>query len=267
MNRKTQGVLLLVAGLVALRLVVTRTFDSYVKLSMYWPLLLAGGVLVALGFATSFRGATEEDLAASDAHDSDAGHLGDHEGPGADAGQEGQDEHADHHHSRGPTIGWLLVLPLVVLLLVAPAPLGADAARRQEARAPVYLGTEFPPLPATADGVAELRITETIDRALWDSADSLDDTPVRLEGLVVHSDEVPDGFLLTRFVLSCCAADAIPVQVGVVGGGRPAEDAWVEVEGTVVPAPAVAPDTVDLPRVDLEATSVREVPRPGDTYE
>ena len=32
MNRKTQGVLLLVAGLVALRLVVTRTFDSYVKL-------------------------------------------------------------------------------------------------------------------------------------------------------------------------------------------------------------------------------------------
>ena len=250
MNRKTQGVLLLVAGLVALRLVVTRTFDSYVKLSMYWPLLLAGGVLVVLGFATSFRGAAEEDRATS----------GEPGGPDAA-------DHADHHHGRGLTIGWLLVLPLVVLLLVAPAPLGADAARRQEARAPVYLGTEFPPLTASADGVAELRITETIDRALWDSADSLDGTPIRLEGLVVHSDELPDGFLLTRFVLSCCAADAIPVQVGIVGGGRPAEDTWVEVEGTVVPAPAVAPDTVDLPRVDVEATSVREVPRPGDTYE
>lgn len=256
MNRKTQGVLLLVAGLVALRLVVTRTLDSYVKLSMYWPLLLAGGVLVILGFATSFRGAAEEDRAASGGPDGDDGH-----------GHGDEGAHAGHHHGRGPAIGWLLVLPLVVLLLVAPAPLGADAARRQEARAPVYLGTEFPPLPATADGVAELPLTETIDRALWDSADSLDGTPVRLEGLVVHSDDLPDGFLLTRFVLSCCAADAIPVQVGVRGGGRPAEDTWVEVEGTVVPAPAVAPDTVDLPRVDIEASSVREVPRPGDTYE
>ena len=47
----------------------------------------------------------------------------------------------------------------------------------------------------------------------------------------------------------------------------PAEDTWVEVEGAIVPAPAPAPDTVDLPRVDVEATSVREVPRPGDTYE
>ena len=256
MNRKTQGVLLLVAGLVALRLVVTRTFDSYVKLSMYWPLLLAGGVLVALGFATSFRGAAEEDRAASGETDADNLH---------DQGD--AEDHADHHHGRGPAIGWLLVLPLVVLLLGAPAPLGADAARRQEARAPVYLGTEFPPLPATPDGVAELGVTDLIDRALWDTSDSLTDAPVRIEGLVVHSDDLPDGFLLTRFVLSCCAADAIPVQVGIVGGGRPAEDTWVEVEGTVVPPPTLAPDTIDLPRVDLEATSVREVPRPGDTYE
>lgn len=255
MNRKTQGVLLLVAGLVALRLVVTRTFDSYVKLSMYWPLLLAGGVLVALGFATSFRGAAEEDRARA------AG-----EGSAGSVDEPAEDAHAHDHH-RGPAVGWLLVLPLVVLLLVAPAPLGADAARRQEARSPVYLGTEFPPLAAGPDGVAELRVSEFIDRALWDISDSVIDTPVRLEGLVVHSDDVPGGFLLTRFVLSCCAADAIPVQVGVTGGGRPAEDTWVEVEGTVVPPPTLAPDTAELPRVDVQASSVREVPRPDDTYE
>ena len=253
MNRRTQGVLLLVAGLVALRLVVNGSFESYVKPGMFWPLLLSGGILVVLGFATSFRGAAEDDRALA--------------GEGEETADSAGADDDGHHHHRGPTVAWLLVVPLVVLLLVAPAPLGADAARRQEARAPVYLGTEFPPLAPGAHGVAELPVTEVIDRALWDSAGSLDSAPVRVEGLVVHDDALPDGFLLTRFVLSCCAADAIPVQVGVVGGGRPAEDEWVVVEGTVVPPPDVGPDEVQLPRIDIEASSVQPAPRPGDPYE
>ncbi len=251
MNRRAQGLLVAVLGMVALRLVVNGSFDSYVKPAMFWPLVAAGAILVVLGLTTMFRAAAHEDRIAASA-EPEAAHLA--------------HEH-DHDHEGGPAVAWLLVLPLVTLLLVAPPALGADAAIRQTPAVPVYQGSVFPALRVGDDGVADLSIPEFLDRAFWDSAHALDGTPVRLTGLVVHSDELPDGFLLTRFVLTCCAADALPVQVGVRGGGTPEEDTWVEVEGTLVPPDEVRPTDTDLPRVDLEATSVTEIPEPADPYQ
>lgn len=245
-----RGTLVLVLGFVALRLVVTGSFDRYVKPGMRWPLVLAGVVLVGLGLATSIFGDDDGDAAHHADHDHDHEHAGE-----------------GHDHRHVPRIGWLLVLPLAVLLLVAPPALGADAASREAAPMPQYQGTAFPPVEADATGVAALPLTEFVDRALWDEAHSLDDQPVRLQGLVAHSDEVPGGFLLTRFVVTCCAADAIPVQVAVVGGGTPPQDSWVEVEGTLVPPPPVDPDATELPRLEVDATAVRSIDEPANPYE
>jgi len=250
-SARVRGTLVLVLGFVALRLVITGSFDRYVKPGMRWPLISCGVVLVLLGLATSIWG--DED---DHGHEHDAGH--DHDGePAAESDV----------HQHVPRVGWLLVLPLVVLLLVAPPALGADAASREAAPLPRYQGSTFPPLDASADGVAALGLTEFVDRALWDDAGSVADQPVRLTGLVVHDDDVPGGFLLTRFVVSCCAADAIPVQIGVVGGGRPPQDSWVEVEGTLVPPPALDRDATELPLLELDATSVRPIDEPANPYE
>ena len=257
MSGRVRGTLVLVLGFVALRLVVTGSFDRYVKPGMRWPLVLAGVVLVGLGLATSIFG---DDEAAVGDTVPDTG--GDHDHPRHDDG------HGDgHDHRHVPRIGWLLVLPLAVLLLVAPPALGADAASREAAPMPQYQGTAFPPLDADAAGVAALPLTEFVDRALWDEAHSLDDQPVRLQGLVAHSDETPGGFLLTRFVVTCCAADAIPVQVAVLRGGTPPEDSWVEVVGTLVPPPPVDPDATTLPRLEVDATAVRAIDEPANPYE
>lgn len=130
----------------------------------------------------------------------------------------------------GPKVGWLLVLPLLVLVSVAPTGLGAAAANRVDSYTPTESDVLFPPLDASA-GPVEMRVYDFLNRALWDESSSLEGVPVRLEGLVVNDPDLPDGFKLTRFLVSCCAADGIPLQVNVRGveGSFP-NDTWVVAE-------------------------------------
>lgn len=270
MTRRAQGLLLLLTGLVAFRLVVTGTYDSYLQPAMRWPLLAASAFLVVLGIGTAFAEAWREDKGTTVGHDpadafaapdgeADAEHdLGHH--------HDGHD-HDGHDHEHRPAVGWLLALPLAVLLLVAPAPLGADAAERQEAYTPQIEASAFPPLPAERAGAVDLRIGEFVDRALWDRGGSLDGAPVRLTGFVVHDDEV-EGFVLARFRIACCAADAIPIKVHVLTDEpRPPEDQWVEVVGTLVERPPTRPGSDEIAPVEIEASSVDEVPEPASPYE
>ena len=264
MSRRDQGLLLLLTGLVAVRLVVEGTYDTYVRTGMRIPLLLASAVLIALGVTTAFRGALAADRRAA----------GRDEPPGPGTSGHRHDDDLDHDHRGGdahehrPWVGWLLALPLAVLVTVAPPALGADAAGRQAAYAPQIEGTAFPALPEPVDGAVELRLGSFVDRALWDAGDSLAGTPVRLTGFVVHDDAVDGGFLLTRFRIACCAADAVPVQVAVLDAAVvPDEDEWVEVTGELVDPPDFDPQAADLPRVDLTATSILPTSEPASPYE
>jgi len=59
--------------------------------------------------------------------------------------------------------------------------------------------------------------------------------PIRVSGFVVHLPDWPlNYFMISRFVLTCCAADAYPVGLPVQlpeGQPRPTPDTWLEVEG------------------------------------
>jgi uncharacterized repeat protein (TIGR03943 family) len=56
--------------------------------------------------------------------------------------------------------------------------------------------------------------------------------PLTLEGIVVHDDRLTNGFVLGRFLIGCCAGDALPISVIV--NGDPAsdlpDDTWVRAE-------------------------------------
>jgi uncharacterized repeat protein (TIGR03943 family) len=121
-----------------------------------------------------------------------------------------------------------------------------------------------PPLPASVGGAVPLTQGDFIFRALF-SGPEFARVKVRLVGFVAP-DPGGDGFLLTRFAISCCAADAIPMQVAVrdVPGPIPPSDSWVSVEGTWIPPRHGARDR--LPPV-LGATSVRTIEPPVDPYE
>lgn len=174
--------------------------------------------------------------------------------------------HDDHVHSTRSA--WLLALPVFAVFLVAPPALGADSVQRAADTAPrVAAASEddgsslYPPLPE--DDVLALQLTEFVERAAWDSADSLDDRRIRLTGFVVHEG---DGGYLARMAIGCCAADAYPVKVQLTGAdlaGHP-DDSWIEVVVELVPDTATKANEY-VPSATVHA--LRPVPEPKDPYE
>jgi uncharacterized repeat protein (TIGR03943 family) len=217
---------------------------SYVRAGIR-PLLLASGLLLlALGAAALAGGARSR-------------------GEGA-AVPDGGHDHGGHGASR---IGWLLVLPLLVLILVAPPALGSYAAGR---RAPASGGGgdqgSMPPVGQAVGGAVPMELSEFYYRALFDERHSLNGVRVRLLGFAAPNHG--DGYLLARFAMYCCAADAEVVEVAVHGDTvKRAPDQWLMVEGHLVPSAKVEdPGTTDAVPV-LVADSVTAVAPPKDRYE
>lgn len=200
MNRLGRATAMLAIGIVLTRLLWNGGFGWFVQQHMRWPLIGAAVVLCGFGLYEVVGEA-----------------LDDRRDPAA---------RARSQRSVGPGIGWLLALPILVLILVAPTGLGAAAADRVDAYQPVETTAEFEPID-DSDGPVEMRVFEFLDRAAWDPNRSLEGTVVRLEGLVVNDADVPDGFRLTKFMVSCCAADGIPLQVVLHGTQPLPNDTWV----------------------------------------
>jgi uncharacterized repeat protein (TIGR03943 family) len=236
-DRRTQGAMLALVGATALWLGLTDAALSYVRGTLRPPLVASGIVLLVLAAVALRR-----------------------RDPGPDA----------HGHGHGaPRSGWLLALPALVLLLVAPPALGSYAAGRQ-AGSVVQAGDDpggvFPPLPEAVGGAVPLPVSEFVTRALYDEERSLSGERVRLLGFAAP--ERDGGYLLTRFNLFCCAADGQAYQVEVHGDRVPRRaDQWLVVEGRWRPGTiydGIAPSGV-LPV--LVADSVTEVRPPADRYE
>jgi uncharacterized repeat protein (TIGR03943 family) len=201
-NRQAQAVVLLLVGGAILRASVTDLYLRYVKEGLRPFLIAAGILLVAAAVATLWY----ELRPRRAAHDHDDGHG---------------------HAHREPMVAWLLVLPVFALLLVAPPALGSYAAGRSGTA--IQETSDFPPLPA-GDPV-KVGLVDYATRAVYDEGKSLQGRRVQLTGFVLIGDDgVP---YLARMTLSCCAADARPVKIGLAGSVPTgvAADSWLEVVG------------------------------------
>lgn len=131
----------------------------------------------------------------------------------------------------------VLVLPIVAVLLVPHASLGAHAVSKKNAAAG-GIGAA-PALEPRGTGTAvsfmDIHLASTSDE--YARAVGIDDgVDVSLTGFVTHLDGAPEGtFALTRFYVSCCAADAVPysVFVGSDDGADHPDDTWLEVKGAL----------------------------------
>lgn len=139
--------------------------------------------------------------------------------------------------TRGDIAGALVMLVPIGLVLALPTPqLGAQAASRKA----VGVGalSSFVPLPDRGGEVGLQAIHyASLSPDYADSLGIVEGLEVELVGFVTHpADATAGDFGLTRFYISCCAADAVPYTVGV----RPAtdetftDDTWLKVEGTLL---------------------------------
>lgn len=127
----------------------------------------------------------------------------------------------------------LLLAPLVAVIAIPNAQLGAQAASRK-ASAGGFAAAALVPLP-DADGEISFReidyASESEEYAA--SAGIVDGMSVELTGFVTHPEGAGGTFSLTRFYVSCCAADALPYSVPIEASDladRP-DDTWVTVGG------------------------------------
>jgi uncharacterized repeat protein (TIGR03943 family) len=174
---------------------------------------------------------------------------------------------APGHDHPGPRVSWLLVLPVVVLILVPPSALGSYVAARQAQPVVVPDSEQHPGDLGPDDPGTDHRTMSVLEyslRALAQETTSLDGRQVRLVGFVTPRDD--GGWYLSRVMIKCCAADAVPINVVVDGTrGKLTADQWVEVVG--VWAPARPHPTAGYPEPVVVPGSVTPVERPADTYE
>jgi uncharacterized repeat protein (TIGR03943 family) len=220
-NREVQAAVILVVGVVLGRLALSDALLAYVKASLRLPLLLAAAVLLMLGILSLVR--DREDVLAEAPLDASAW-----PDTGPVAGGAGDGGH-HHDHATAPRVGWLVLVPVLALLLIAPPALGSYAAARGGANRVAEPSSALSPLPAAVDGAVPLTLGDAVVRALYEPEGPMRGTPVRLVGFVTEG-EGSAGVLLSRFAVSCCAADANVRQVLLAGGGlEHDEDAWLEV--------------------------------------
>ncbi|MTD13503.1 TIGR03943 family protein [Nakamurella sp. YIM 132087] len=122
---------------------------------------------------------------------------------------------------------------------------------------------QFDPLPTGEDPAIPLR--EFVLRALYDGEDSVVDTPVTVTGFIAPAGTgFTSGYSIARLVISCCAADANPMQIHVDGDAPLPTDTWVTAVVTAVPDTA-GQDNGYVPTVTV--TSITPVDQPSDPYE
>jgi uncharacterized repeat protein (TIGR03943 family) len=248
-RRDLHALVLLLVGGTLLKLAVSGDYVRYVKAGLR-PYLIAAGVVLVVVAALSLLGRFRR-------------------GAGGRSGTDGGDGHeADDGHGHGTgrgwlDVAWLLVVPMAVLLLIAPSALGSFSASRSGTALGAAPSSDFPPLPP-GDPV-RVSVLDYASRAVFDQGRSLTGRQVMLSGFLLAQ---PGGWYLTRMVITCCAADAQPVKVGLTGSvpdGLSANE-WLDVTGrysTKVDHDSVNGETIPY----LDVSSAHPVAAPKEQYD
>ncbi|MEX3100509.1 MULTISPECIES: TIGR03943 family protein [unclassified Streptomyces] len=230
MNRQAQSAVLFLLGAALLHAGSTDLYLRYVKAGLQ-PLLLAAGVVLVVAAAATWWYEREQAV--------------------------GEESHAHPE----PRVSWLLVLPLLALILVAPPALGSYSATRTGTalQEPVVYGK----IPAT--GPLKLALVDYAGRAIYDNK-TIKGRDIQIAGfLALGKDGTP---YLVRMALSCCAADAQPVKVALTGDIPPVlqPDTWLTITGTYSPK-RMADPVNGGPIPFIQVTRAAPVAEPKDPYD
>ena len=254
-----KGLLLLGLGIFLFTRITSGTLNYYISQRFDWLTVAAVIGLIVVGLSYRYLLQEAEDTpAASD--DPAPARSGEARPPA---------EENDHHH--GHALGWsgflLISLPIVLGLLVPPRPLGVAALQNRE----ISAGGLDSVLPAAVrSSLAQNSSERTI--LDWVLAFHQGERPAETDtadvvGFVYLDDAVDEvQFTLTRFVVGCCAADAmavgLPVSLaaGLSSEGELLEEGqWVRVVGQFATRGGS-----DIPI--LVAEQLEAVPEPNQPY-
>lgn len=225
---RVEAALLFIGGLALARLVGAEDLGRYLRGS-FTPLIGASALLLgALGLWTLLANPSDPS------------------GGGA------------HHHASSSRLA--LLVPFLLILLLLPSPLGASSLDAAGAPAPRLRSAAaisahelerdaagnivFPGL--SPDSVNEVDLDELVERALLGAPEQLLHHRIRVIGFAVANGDAPEGgtagdrganggWMLARYRIICCAADAVPFLIELEGEpSSVTADQWYALEGEVV---------------------------------
>jgi uncharacterized repeat protein (TIGR03943 family) len=147
---------------------------------------------------------------------------------------EDQDHHDHEHHRSAANIFWL-ALPLALGFLIPARPLGADVAanRGMSLVAPLVSGGGQPAQLAEAPDQRNVLEWIRLFNNQVDLTAHLGET-ANVIGFVYEDSRLPAGhFLVARFTVSCCVADAFAIGMAVQWPEKLPVNSWVNVRGPV----------------------------------
>lgn len=178
-----------------------------------------------------------------------------------------QDDEHDHHHEHSHTSTgmWIMLIPLAIGILIPARPLDSSAfdSKGLNNNAPIV----------SADSSVRLFETESEERNIldWlklfnynDDVNQFIGQTASVIGFVYFDEALGENqFYVSRFVVSCCAADGFAIAIPVKWNNLSTleQDSWVQVKGTIE---TVVIDERNIPL--LVAESIQPVPIPEQPY-
>ena len=269
-----KGLLLLGLGIFLFTRITSGTLNYYISQRFDWLTIAAVLGLIVVGLSYRYLLQEVDDtLAAPDDHAPER--LGEAGSRDAEDSHQHSHDHShvhghDHDHDHSHALGWsgflLISLPIILGLLVPPRPLGVAALQNRE----ISAGGLDSVLPAA---VGSSLVQESSERSIldWVLAFHQGERPAETDTAdvvgFVYLDDAADeaAFTLTRFVVGCCAADAMAVGLpvtlaaGLPSGGELEEGQWVRVVGQFA---ASTGNSIPL----LVAEQLEAVPEPNQPY-
>lgn len=239
-HKQLQAIILIGLGAFLFYKILSGTLYFYINARFTWLVVLGGVILLALAFFAWPR----PGQAHAHSHDEDVR------------------EHA-HSHSAWPLL--VLCVPLALGFLVPARPLDSSAldTRGLTTNALASFGSQA---AVQLDQPSDQRNVLDWVRAFNFAADPViyEGEAADVVGFVYQDQRLPEGqFLVGRFAVSCCAADAFAVGMIVQSGeaSRWQANQWVHVSGTVQVSYL---DGVAMPLIVAE--SIKEVDIPPQPY-
>lgn len=224
-ERVLKTAVLLLLGIFLYTRVTSGVISFYIN-ERFFTLTLAAGLGFILLGVSYFREWLGQGDGSAHSHDHDHHHSHDHS--------------HDHDHDHSLTwVGLLIViLPLILGWLVPPQPLGAAAVGNREINiAGTGIKSIAPPTGNEAVGIitGERNILDWLGEFQRHSdPTALDGQEATVIGFVYRDDRFGDTrFMVSRFTVSCCVADAAPIGLIVEWPDSMTlpDNQWVEVTG------------------------------------
>lgn len=157
---------------------------------------------------------------------------------------------------------WILgaiVLPVVLVLALPPATLGTYSVGKRATFGGSAIGATARDVTGPLDFV-DVGAAQSFPDAMRQLEDRAGES-ITLEGFVSKEASEPNQILLTRYIVTCCVADATVAQVRIVGlePSRYTDDEWLSVTGLVYPFQR---DVF----VQADPGSVTQIPVPDQPY-